>query len=183
MYNLEVMLKVVEKFLEEARNNFENKCYLSSLVFYGATLEAILLSMCFIYHRKVRKTQVYKRRRSQKKRAKKRGIFLEFTLDELIKIAEELKWFPMDDKIDDSSIFEDWVKWVHMTRNLIHPSRWLKPDSYFGNLNKIITTASKRELRKFTQLSEEIISGILEILSAKVAGNLPCHKMKNGKDK
>ncbi len=171
MYNVEKMSNIMEKFFQEAQRCYENRCYIASLILYRATLEALLLSMCFVYPEKVRKTQIYKNRKKIEKRkreqgrgGRKRGIFLEFTLSELIKIAEELKWLPMKEQVEDLGEFKNWVKWLQMTRNLIHPALWLKPDPYFGNIDKIVEQASKKEYREFIKLSEETILGIKEIL-------------------
>ncbi len=101
MYNIEKMLKIGQDFFQKAQKCYENRCYIASLILYGATLEALLLSMCFVYPEKVRKTQVYKNRKKKTKRGgRKREIFLEFTLNELIQIAEELKWLSMDEQIE-----------------------------------------------------------------------------------
>lgn len=152
MYNIKKILKIGQDFFQEAQKCYENKCYIASLILYGATLEALLLSMCFVYPEKVRKTQVYKKRKKREERKRKQGrggrkrrIFLEFTLNELINIAEELKWFPMNEQVEDLGEFRNWVKWLQMTRNLVHPALWLKPDPYFGNLNKVMEQASKKK--------------------------------------
>jgi len=50
-----------------------------------------------------------------------------------------------------------------MTRNLVYPALWLKPDPYFGNIHKIMEQVSKREYRKFVKLSEETVLAINKI--------------------
>ena len=172
MYNVEKILNIVEKFFQEAQKCYENKCYIASLILYGATLEALLLSMCFAYPEKVKKTGAYKKKEPRGGGRREKEIFLEFTLGELIQVAEELEWLPMKERVEDLGKFKNWVKWLHMTRNLIHPALWLKPDSYFGNINKVMEQASKEEYKKFVKLSEEIILGIKEILLGKVMKDL-----------
>lgn len=78
----------------------------------------------------------------------------------------------MNEQVEDLGEFRNWVKWLQMTRNLVHPALWLKPDPYFGNLNKVMEQASKKKYRKFVELSEETILGIKEILLGKVMEDL-----------
>jgi hypothetical protein len=170
MYRVDDLIKVIGNFHKEAGMCFQNKCYIASLILYGSILEAMLLSMCFVYPQKVRTTQVYKKRKKRVKR--KKGIFLEFTLNELINIAEELQWFPMQEKIEDISIFKNWIKWVQETRNLVHPARWLKPDSHFGNIHQMMKGVSKKDLKQFVEISEETISGITSLFTQKVEQDL-----------
>lgn len=129
-------------------------------------MEAVLLSMCFVYPEKVRRTKVYNDKKRKTK--KKRGVFLEFTLEELIKIAEELKWLPMQEKVENIGIFKDWVKWVQKSRNFVHPARWLKPDPYFGNIHKEMQDFSESKFKRFVEISEKTISVIIDILRHKV---------------
>jgi len=170
MYNLDVAMRVMRNLHKEADLCLQNKCYIAALILYGSVLESLLLCMCFVYPEKVRKTQVYKKRKNKSKR--KRDIFLEFTLNDLINIADELKWFPMQDKIDDISIFRDWVKWVQETRNLIHPARWLKPDPYFGNIHREIQDFSKRKFKRYVEISEETVSRMADLLGQIVEHSL-----------
>jgi len=170
MYNFDVAMRVMENLRKEADLCFQNKCYIAALILYGSVLESSLLCMCFIYPERVRKTQVYKKKKNKSKR--KRGIFLEFTLNDLINIAEELKWFPMQERIDDTGIFRDWVKWVQETRNLIHPARWLKPAPYFGNIHREMQKFSKSKYKRFVEISEETVSGIAVLLGRVVEHSL-----------
>ena len=97
---------------------------------------------------------------------------LEFTLSDLLKIGEELKWLPMKEKIEDIGLFEDWVQCVKETRNLIHPTRWLKPDKYFGNIHKLMKNVKKSSLKKFVNISEETVDGIRILLLGKIERDL-----------
>jgi len=124
MYDKERLLDVGIKFKKEADNCFESGHYLASIVLYGAVLEALLLRMCFIYPKKVRRTEHYKRVKSMKKNIRKQGFFLEFSLNDLIKIGEDLGWLPTDTDA------KAGIRWCKETRDLIHPARWLKPDRY-----------------------------------------------------
>ena len=174
MYNVEYLCKIIDKFWKEANKCYENKCYLACMILYGAVLEALLLAMCFVYQDKVRKTNKYQevKQKCIKKKIRKRGFMLEFTLSDLLKIGEELKWLPMKEKIEDIGLFEDWVQWVKETRNLIHPARWLKPDKYFGNIHKLMKGAKKSSLKKFVNISEETVDGIRILLLGKIERDL-----------
>jgi len=174
MDDVEKLIDVIQMFHNEAKRCFYNECYIASLILYGSTLEALLLAMCFLYPERVRTTQVYRNKNKgvQGKVGRKKRIFLEFTLNDLIKIAEELKWLPMHDKVENIGIFKDWVKWVQETRNLVHPARWLRPGGYFGNLHELVQSASKREFKKFVEIAEETVSVIIDFLRVKVEEDL-----------
>ena len=160
MYNLEHLLEIVNKFREEADSCLECGNYLASIVFYGATLEAVLLGMCFVYPEKVRRTKHYERIKKNKRKIRKRGIFLEFSLNDLIKIGEELEWLPNSDKSTKSGIM-----WCKETRDLIHPARWLKPDRYFKRLHKLFSEANTQDVKSFAYLSKEIVECVAERFS------------------
>ncbi len=169
-YDIEYILKISNRYHREAKRCYENNCYLASFVMYGAVLEGYLLAMCFCQADKVRRTEKYldiKRRYKKKyKEDRKRGFFLEFSLRDLLKIAEELKWIPFDEKVGDAGIVRDWIFRVKQTRNLIHPARWLKEDDYFNDLHKWIKIkrGEWQKLKKFVEISEETVSEIVTIL-------------------
>lgn len=172
MYNLDLAMDVMDRFHKEARICSQHKCYIASLILYGAVLEAALLCMCFVRASEVRKTETYKRYKDSKggrgRKRQKRGIFLEFTLSDLIKIAEELDWIPIEERVGDFGIVKDWVKWLQESRNLVHLTRWLKPDPYFGNLHKEMRDFSEEKYKRLAQLSEHTISCVRNILADKL---------------
>ena len=174
MYNVEYLCKIIDKFWKEADKCYENKCYLACMILYGAVLETLLLAMCFVYQDKVRKTNKYQevKQRCIKKKIRRRGFMLEFTLSDLLKIGEELKWLPMKEKIEDNGVFENWVQWVKETRNLIHPACWLKQDKYFGNIHKLMEDVKTSSLKKFVNISEETVNGIRILLYGKIEKDL-----------
>ena len=168
MYNIERLLDVGIKLKKEADNCFESGHYLASIVLYGAVLEALLLSMCFVYPDEVRGTEVYERVKHLclKRKIRKRGFFLEFSLNDLIKIGEDLGWLPTDRDA------KTGIRWCKETRDLIHPARWLKPDRYFKQIHKLFGKAEKEDLKNFACLSKEIVEGVVELLGGKVAQDL-----------
>lgn len=169
-YDIEYLLRVTERYLEEGRKCFQNKCYIASFIMYGSVLESFLLAMCFIYHEEVRKTKEYIKIRKKSKR--KRGSFLELKLSQLIEISEELKWLPLKNKVEDIGIVEDWVKFVQETRNLVHPARWLKPGGYHRELPKILRKMPYRKYKKYAEICEETIEGISLLLASRVGKDL-----------
>jgi len=81
--------KLATFYHREARKCSQARAYFSASVMQVAALEAALQSMCFVYPVDVKKTKVYQHKRFRKKRSKA----LEFSLYQLIDIAE-LAWFP-----------------------------------------------------------------------------------------
>jgi hypothetical protein len=74
----------------EAGRCLRGGAYLAACVMQGAALEAVLQAMCFLYPERVKKTMVYQKKRFRARRYR----HLEFNYYELIKIADELLWFP-----------------------------------------------------------------------------------------
>jgi len=169
-YEIEYILKICQRYLLEARKCYKQGCYIGSFTLYGAVLEAMLLSCCFVYAEAVRKTSVYLNKKKHSKR--KRGIFLEFTLKNLLDIARELNWIPFDKKVENIGKVEDWIQRVKETRNLVHPACWLKPDKYFGNIHRLMRKARSKEYKKFVKISEETIVGISYLLEGKISKDL-----------
>jgi hypothetical protein len=108
----------------EARKCSRVRAYIAASTMQGAALEAVLQAMCFLYPNEVKKTRVYQRKKFQGQRYKA----LEFKLYHLIKIAEELAWFP-----------PQRVTWggkrktlaglsheVRELRNFVHPGKWAR---------------------------------------------------------
>jgi len=177
-YDIEYILKIYQRYHSEAHRCYKQKCYIGSFVLYGAALEALLLSFCFVYAEAVRKTSVYLNKKKRCKR--KKGIFLEFTLKELLDIARELNWIPFDKKVENIGKVENWIQRVKETRNLVHPACWLKPDKYFGNIHRLMRDTCVKEYKKFVKISEETISGINYLLQGKIDKDLMkwCKKRK-----
>ena len=172
MYNIEYLFKITNRYREEAERCYKDNCYLLSFVAYGAALEGVLLAMCFCYPEKVRKTKNYQNYRKRIKR--KRGLFLKLTLNDLLKIAEELDWVPFQEKVEDAGTARDWVYWVKQTRNLVHPAKWLKKDGYFVDLHKTIKIEKGEwiKLKKLVDLSREAVEGVMMILNSKINKDL-----------
>jgi hypothetical protein len=127
-------MKISERLTElmgvydrEARKCTKGKAYLAATVMRVAAFEAGLQAMCFLYPEDVKKTTVYLRKRFRGKRRKG----LEFSLHQLINIAQELAWFPRKritwaGKRADMAGFSHEIRKV---RNLVHPGEWARERS------------------------------------------------------
>lgn len=119
--------KLAGYYLQEARRCKKNRGFFAASVMEVAALEAVLQSMCFIYSNEIRKTTTFAKKKFRRKRYKA----LDFSLFELIKIAEELNWFP-NKKIAWAGMRKNLIGYLHETRgirNLIHPGEWARQRS------------------------------------------------------
>lgn len=114
---------------KEAQRCLRGRAYLAACVMQGAALEGVLQCLCFLYPEEIKKTVVFQKKRFRRKRNKA----LDFKYYELIRIADELGWFP-------PRRFLVWGKrtnvagWAHelrKLRNYVHPGVWAleKPES------------------------------------------------------
>ncbi len=108
--------------------------YLPACVMQVSVLETALMAMCFLYPVHIRRTAVYKGKKFRRKRSKA----LDFTLFELIKIADELRWFP-------PNVVTTWGKRttlagfaheIRKLRNFVHPGVWAAERSGTTRFNK-----------------------------------------------
>jgi hypothetical protein len=85
-----------------------------------AGLEAGLQAMCFLYQEKVKRTAVYAKKRFRCKRYKA----LEFSLYQLIDIADELGWFPPKRAkwAGKRASVAGFSHEIRKVRNFVHPS-------------------------------------------------------------
>jgi hypothetical protein len=111
-------------YRREARRCLRAKSYLAATVMQVSAFEAGLQAMCFLYPDEVKRTSVYanKRFRGTRYRA------LEFSLHQLISIADELGWFPAKriswaGKRTTLAGYSDEIRKV---RNYVHPGVWAR---------------------------------------------------------
>ena len=86
-----------------------------------SVLESALMAMCFLYPFQLRRTTVYKNKKFRRKRSKA----LDFTLFELIRIADELGWFPP--KVitwGKRATIAGFAHEIRKLRNFVHPGVW-----------------------------------------------------------
>jgi hypothetical protein len=121
--------KLAGFYHREARKCVRGRSYFGACVMQVAAFEAVLQAMCFLYRDHVKKTTIYQKKRFRKKRYKA----LEFTLYELIKIAEDLSWFPSKRVFwaGRRTTLAGFSHEIRKLRNFVHPGAWAKerPDT------------------------------------------------------
>jgi hypothetical protein len=86
-----------------------------------SVLETALMAMCFLYPFQLRRTTVYQKKRFRRKRSRT----LDFTLYELIKIADELRWFPPKLATwGKRTTLAGFAHEIRKLRNFVHPAVW-----------------------------------------------------------
>jgi hypothetical protein len=111
-------------YRREARKCLRGKAYLAAMVMQVAAFEAGLQAMCFLYSEQVKRTTVYARKRFRGKRNRA----LEFSLHQLITIADELGWFPAR-RIrwaGKRSTLAGYSHEIRKVRNYVHPGVWAR---------------------------------------------------------
>ena len=118
------LAKISLFYHREADRCANSRAYFAACVLTGAALEALLLSMCYVEDRSVRRTPTHKK----KKFRSKRNRFFEFNLYQLISIAGDLKWIPAKEirLSGRKTTLEELLHTARQTRNMIHPAVWAK---------------------------------------------------------
>lgn len=113
--------KLARFYDREAAKCIRGRAYLAACVMQGAALEAALYAICFVYPNEVRGTRVHQRKKFRRKRYK----VLDFTLSQLINIADELEWFPSR-KITwgKRTTLAGFAHELRELRNYVHPGKW-----------------------------------------------------------
>ena len=91
------------------------------------------MAMCFLYPSQLRRTAVYQNKKFRRERSKA----LDFTLFELIRIADELGWFPP--KVITWGKRTTLARFAHeirKLRNFVHPGVWAAERSGTTRFNK-----------------------------------------------
>jgi hypothetical protein len=111
-------------YRREARRCLRAKAYLAATVMQAAAFEAELLAMCFLYPEEVKRTTVYVKKHFRGKRHRA----LEFSLYQLINIADELGWFPSK-RIrwaGKCTTVAGYSHEIRKVRNYVHPGEWAR---------------------------------------------------------
>lgn len=116
------LAKISVFYHREAKRCANDRAYFAACIFTGAALEAMLLSMCYVEDRAVRRAPTYKNRKFRSKRNR----FFEFKLYQLINIAAELKWIPATEiRLNGrKTTLQRLLHAARQTRNMIHASAW-----------------------------------------------------------
>lgn len=120
---LRELYDLAELYEREAHKCKGAQAYTAGCVMLGAALEANLMAMVTLQAGKVAACKKLPR---AKKGVKK---LLEWNLDELLDVANELGWLPTDKTLGPDP--KNWPIGTHAQvirtlRNLIHPGRWLR---------------------------------------------------------
>jgi len=132
----------------EARKCLRARAYLPACIMQVSVLEAALMAMCFLYPIQVRKTRTYQ----QKKFRRKRSKALDFNLHELVRIADELSWFPP--KVvswGKRATLAGFAHEIRKLRNFVHPGVW---------------AAEHSDTTKFTKTTWEVVYEIYEVANS-----------------
>lgn len=138
----------------EARRCLRAKAYLAATVMQVAAFEAGLQAMCFLYPEEVKRTTVYVKKRFRGKRHRA----LEFSLHQLINIADELGWFPSK-RIrwaGKRTTVAGYSHEIRRVRNYVHPGEWARDRAdplrftkgVYGVVNEVIDVANSWLLHK-----------------------------------
>jgi hypothetical protein len=113
---------------KEAGKCSSAKAYLAACIMQTSALEAMLDGMCFLFQEEAKRTPTYQKKKFRRKRSKA----LDFTLNELIKIADEAGWFPPK-RITwgKRATLAGFVHELRNLRNYVHPGKCApeKPDT------------------------------------------------------
>jgi len=118
----------------EAGKCVRGKAYLAAVVMQMAALEAALQAMCFLYPGEIKKTDVYRKKKFRSKRNKA----LDFSLNQLINIADELSWFPKKriTWAGKRTSLAGFAHEIREIRNLVHPGKYALRKWYDMKFNK-----------------------------------------------
>ncbi len=130
----ERLVKLAVFYDKEALRCAKARAYFAATVLESAALEAMLYGMCALFLEDVKRTSVYKNWKFKTKRNR----FLEFKFAHLIKIAQELAWFPAKQarwvgRRGDLAYFTHGMRDI---RNHIHADKWARQISLPINYRK-----------------------------------------------
>ena len=122
MNNSDRLNELMLSYRREARRCLKAKAFLAATVMQVSAFEAGLQAMCFLYPEEVKKTTIYANKRFRGKR----NCMLEFSLSQLINIANELGWFPPK-RIrwaGKRTTLAGYSHEIRKVRNYVHPGVW-----------------------------------------------------------
>lgn len=121
------LIGIAHRYHREARKCKRGKAYLAASVMQVAALEAGLQTMCCLFPNEVKKTTVYARKHFRGKRYRA----LEFSLSQLINIADELAWFPPKriTWAGKRATLAGFSHEIRKVRNFVHPGVWARERS------------------------------------------------------
>ena len=124
MNNSDRLNELMHYYQREARRCLRSKAYLAATVMQVAAFEAGLQAMCVLYPAEVRRTTTYAKKHFRGKRHRA----LEFSLHQLINIADELGWFPAKHIrwAGKRTTLAGYAHEIRKVRNYVHPGVWTR---------------------------------------------------------
>jgi hypothetical protein len=158
------ILKISQIYYREAQKCNKTKAFLAGCIMIGAALEAILLAFANCYvDEGVKAANVPKEKNGKVK------PLIKWSLNNLLKVADECKWLPrglLDDQYWDQAKAQigDYCEVTRQIRNFVHPAKYAsdKPDKritkkYLKSLFEIINVTIDYLLKKiYESIREEI---------------------------
>ncbi len=117
------LIEIATFYNNEARRCVKSRSYLAASIMQASALEATLQAMCFLYPEEIKRTATFQRKRFKRPRYRA----LEFSLYELINIADELAWFPAKKiKWGKRATLAGFAHEIRKLRNYVHPGVWAR---------------------------------------------------------
>lgn len=137
------LIETAGLYNREAAKCRRARAWLPACIMQVSVLETALMAMCVLYPAQLRRTAVYKNKRFRRKRSKA----LDFTLFELIRIADELGWFPPKAITwGKHTTLGGFAHEIRKLRNFVHPGVW----------------AAERKPTRFNKATFEVVYEIYE---------------------
>jgi hypothetical protein len=169
MFMSDRLMELRTRYIREAHKAAKGRAYLAATVMQVAALEASLQAMCLIYWDQVKKTETYDKRKSRKRGFQtKNNRAVEFSQYELIKIADELGWFPPKRAswLGMRKTLAKFSQDIRDIRNRVHPGVWARrmssnPTKFnkavFTNVTEVCEVASSWLLHR---IEKDLVKGM-----------------------
>jgi hypothetical protein len=115
------LIKLINGYDREVRRCAKVRAYHAACILLGAQLEGMLLAMCAMYPKEVRK---WFAQQAPKRRPK--TAIDQWRLDTLSRVARDLGWLPTRSNSRAPRKVGDWVDLLRELRNLVHPGKHLR---------------------------------------------------------
>lgn len=148
-------MELMSGYHHEAVRCARAKAYLAATVMRVAAFEAGLQAMCFLYPSEVKRTKTFARKQFRGTRYRA----LEFSLYQLINIAEELGWFPAKKFIwaGKRATVGGFAHEIRLVRNNVHPGEWVRgrplrfSKNVFGVIDEVVEVANSWLLHRLSK--------------------------------
>lgn len=126
------LLKLINGYDREVRRCAKVRAYHAACILLGAQLEGMLLAICDMYPKEVRKWF-----RQQPPKQRPQNAIDQWRLDSLSRVARDLGWLPTRSSSRAPRKAGDWIDLLRELRNLVHPGKHLRdyPKIRIGKLH------------------------------------------------